>query len=206
MNDVLTFVQIVQLLLDVAGKIGAGVDETLDTEEKALPSLKVDPHGPECDFKFDNLPDRYLFLLFVRVERDQVSASLRILCAMRCTENPSWAGVLYRRRSLVPFKHIGLGLATHLDGLGHWYVVLGIDSFWQRLPGNIDVLEDFAALAQLADGHVDVHVVLLIAGHPKLSLGVASERGRFVEFQDELGRLCMVAVGLVSNRALVGLR
>lgn len=83
MNDVLTLVKVVQLLLDMAGEVRAGIDETLYTEEKTLAGLEVYAHGPKCDFKLHNLPSRYLFLIVVRVEWDQFGATFRILCATR---------------------------------------------------------------------------------------------------------------------------
>lgn len=90
----LTLVQIVELLVNVAGKIRACIDETLNTEEQALSCFKVDTHRPKRYFELDNIPWGYLFFFIVWVEWDEGSAPCWVLCAMRGSEDTGWASVL----------------------------------------------------------------------------------------------------------------
>lgn len=52
---------------------------------------------------------------------------------------------------------------TYLDSLGHGHVVLGVHAFGQGAPGDVDVLQHLAVLAQLAQRDEDVKVVEVVA-------------------------------------------
>lgn len=82
-DNMLALIQIIELLVNVAGEIRARVNEALDTEQEAFPRFKVDAHGPEGDLQLDNLSRGHLFLPVVWVVRDHGSAPFRNLGAVR---------------------------------------------------------------------------------------------------------------------------
>lgn len=91
----LTLVQVVELLINVAGEIRACIHKALNTEEQPLSCFEVDTHRPERNLELNNITWWYLFFFIVWVEWDQGRASCWILCAMRRSEDPSWSSVLW---------------------------------------------------------------------------------------------------------------
>lgn len=78
----LALVEVLKLLVDVAGEVRAGVNEALDSEHQALPGFEMDTHGPEGDLELDDTTRRDLFFFVVWVVWDQLGTSLWHLGAM----------------------------------------------------------------------------------------------------------------------------
>ena len=90
----LALIQILDLLLDVAGEIRATVQEALNSEEQPLSSLETYAHGPKRNVKLDDFSFGNLFLKVMGVVRDQIRAQFGVLSAMRSSQNASRSRVL----------------------------------------------------------------------------------------------------------------
>lgn len=136
----LTLIQIVELLLNMTRKVRTRVNESLDAEEQTFARFKMNTHRPKSNFEFDNLALGYFFFFIMWVIRNNAGTSFWILCAMRGTKNTSWSSVLRYEFQQLVLDVKDVYRTTDLDCLGHWNVVLGIDSFGQSLPRHIDML------------------------------------------------------------------
>lgn len=146
---------------------------TTDLYRQRLASLELHADRPDADLELDDITRRDVLNAVVRMEGDI------LVCRLRSV-------------------NVAMGSAKHADRsreehdalrqILSWNIVEILDL--SALHGTADMRQGVSVLVELAQHDVDIHVVVIRAGHVKVGFGNAHQAGCLVELDVEFDMVC----------------